>query len=332
MANKKSSNSFIFLLIVVLAFLCIFFYKTNPEFKNKVDQKIESVKSAFNSAGEIISELNEKDSSTSSDTQKTQKKQEEKASQSTLISVSETLAFPFCKAKNSEIDHELRDFQHYSICYRESYEQAEWSAYCLDDSELEKNASRSDDFREDPKISTSSATLADYRGSGFDRGHLSPAADFAFSKEAMSETFYMSNMSPQAGSFNRGIWKDLEAQVRVWARQFGRVFVVSGPVLDEKAENYSTIGTNKVAIPKYYYKVILAPLYEDEEDRKTKDDAKSVISIGFIFPNTKCTDSFYNYAVTVDEVEKRTGIDFFYELEDSIENKIESGFEKELWN
>ena len=125
-----------------------------------------------------------------------------------LVELPAGLETPICAAAHHGSDHEIRNFTHYSICYRESYEQAEWSAYCLTEEELVKNTSRSNDFRPDPEISTGSASLADYRKSGYDRGHLSPAADFAFDEKAMSETFFMSNMSPQAGSFNRGIWKD----------------------------------------------------------------------------------------------------------------------------
>ena len=113
-------------------------------------------------------------------------------------------------------DHQIRAFQYYTLCYRESYEQAEWSAYCLRAFMLQKNAKRTNDFRPDPEILGGSATLADYKRSGYDRGHLTPAGDMVFSREAMSETFYMSNMCPQAAAFNRGIWKDLEDQVREW--------------------------------------------------------------------------------------------------------------------
>ena len=118
-----------------------------------------------------------------------------------------SLEVPLCGLNNHQIDHELRKFQNYSLCYRETYEQAEWSAYCLTSNQLVKNADRTNDFRPDNRISTQSASLADYKGSGYDRGHLTPAADMSFSEQAMSETFYMSNMSPQEPQFNRGIWE-----------------------------------------------------------------------------------------------------------------------------
>ena len=143
----------------------------------------------------------------------------------------------------------------------------------------------------------------------------------------MSETFYMSNMSPQKGSLNRGIWKDLEAEVRLWAKNFGRVYVVSGPILEKPAEEYQSIGENQVAVPEFYYKVILAPLYADESDRATPEDAENVIAMAYIFPNEKCTGTLDDYAVTVDEVEARTRLDFFSLLEDKVENEAEANCE-----
>lgn len=337
MAKRKSKKStfskkhpVLYLLIILLIAAGIWLYHNNPAVKQKVDD-------AYNTAltliyGEVPQQTTESPQpAEKTAAQQTQKPSAPVAAAEGFTALPESLAYPVCPAVNHAKDHERRDYQHYSICYREAYEQAEWSAYCLEESELVKNAKRSDDFRPDPAISTGSATLADYKGAGYDRGHLSPAADFAFSQEAMSETFYMSNMSPQAGSFNRGIWKDLETEVRNWAKKFGKVYVISGPVLDEPAEAYATIGANKVSVPKYYYKVLMAPLYENEADRNSPSDAKSITAIGFILPNKKCDDSFFNYAVTIDEVEKRTGLDFFAELEDNQEEALESAYNIEIW-
>ena len=153
----------------------------------------------------------------------------------------------------------------------------------------------------------------------------------AFSELAMSETFYMSNMSPQTPELNRGVWKDLEAQVRVWVKEFGSAYVVSGPVLNKAAAEYKSIGENKVAVPENYYKVILVPLYEDFSDRQTMNDSKDVMAIGFIIPNNGCKENFLHYAVSVDEVEKITGLDFYALLPDSVENRIESSVDFEKW-
>ena len=131
-------------------------------------------------------------------------------------------------------------------------------------------------------------------------------------------------MTPQYPDFNRGIWMHLESQVRTWANVFGRVYVVSGPILNKTASDYPTIGQNKVAIPDFFYKVILVPLYENEEDANSPNDSKSVMALGFIIPNKKCDGTYWDYVVSIDEVEAKTGLDFFYLLDDNIENSIES--------
>lgn len=248
-----------------------------------------------------------------------------------LIQFSDGLEIPLCAANNHSSDHEIRCFENYTICYRESYEQAEWSAYCLSAYQLVKNAERTNDFRVDSMISTGSADLADYRKSGFDRGHLTPAADMSYDEKAMSDTFFMSNMTPQNPQFNRGIWKDLEAQVRIWVKEFGRAYVVSGPILNKAADEYSSIGNNKVAIPEYFYKVILVPVYKDAADKASPDDANSVAAIGFVIPNQDCKDTFWNYSESIDKIEKLTNLDFYSLLPDSLENKIEAQYNLGEW-
>lgn len=121
----------------------------------------------------------------------------------------------------------------------------------------------------------------------------------------MDESFYMSNMSPQAPSFNRGRWKQLEGQVRKWVLQEEKLHVVTGPIFES---NLDTLGVNGVTVPGYYYKVIYDPTGEQK-------------MLGFILPNRKIENSIFDYVVTVDEVELRTGIDFFYAISDSLENK-----------
>lgn len=333
--SKKKNSAFskvVSFFIVVFALFYVV-YKTVPEVQQFTDAKIAQSKvfaqknfpELFGSSTLPSAESSEPDISKNAETVKSSQTADG------YIALPALLEKPWCAAQNHAADHELRNYEYYSICYRENYEQAEWSAYCLTSEHLVKNAGRSDDFRPDPEISTGSATLADYKGSGYDRGHLSPAADFAFDKTAMSETFYMSNMSPQAGSFNRGIWKDLESAVRDWAKKFGRVYVISGPVLEKSFSEYETIGENKVSIPQYYYKVILAPLYEDEADAATPEDAKNICALAFIFPNKKCEGSFFDYAVSIDDVEKRTGLDFFSQLDEQTQAKVESSVILENW-
>jgi len=204
----------------------------------------------------------------------------------------------------------------YTLSYSEEHEQAKWVAYDLTRQEVYGTIRRTNDFREDPLVTTGSATKADYKGSGYDRGHLAPAADMKWSQKAMSESFFMSNMSPQKPRFNRGIWKKLEGQVRKWAISNDEIYVVTGPILEE---GLLTIGINNVSAPGAYFKVIL--------DYK----APEIKAIGFILPNQSSKQPLKTYAVSVDFVEDRTGIDFFYKLPDDIENRLESTFDLSKW-
>lgn len=204
----------------------------------------------------------------------------------------------------------------YTLRYSERHEQAEWVAYLLTAGRLEKDLPRKGTFRPDPKVRTGSATPGDYRRSGYDRGHLAPAADMKWSERAMSESFYMSNMSPQVPEFNRGIWNALEERGRDWARESQSLYIVTGPVL---GDGLPEIGGNGVSVPRYFYKVLL-----DYHDPGYK-------AIGFIIPNTGDTDSLAAYMVTVDSVESLTGIDFFPSLPDPLEKTLERSVHPGDW-
>ena len=142
----------------------------------------------------------------------------------------------------------------FDLGYNEQFEQASWVTYVLTRDEAESViVNRTDNFRPDTSIRTGSAQLNDYRGSGFDRGHLAPAGDMKWHRTAMSESFLLSNMSPQSPSFNRGIWKKLEEQVRRWAIEKDSLYVITGPLLEPTD---SLIGKSGVAIPTHYFKVL----------------------------------------------------------------------------
>lgn len=227
------------------------------------------------------------------------------------------------KIPNLELPARVKDDQiikhtGYTLSYNEEYEVANWVAYELTRDEVLGSGTRDDSFKPDPAVKTGSATLADYRGSGYDRGHLAPAADFKWSAEAMSDTFFLSNMTPQDPSFNRGIWGDLEAVVRTMAYDNGEIYVVTGPVLTDGP--YKRIGDNKVAVPKRFYKVIL-----DYTEPELK-------AIGFVLPNENSNKSLQSFATTVDEVEAITGIDFFPLLPDDVEEKLESSVDISAWS
>ncbi|MGA2506115.1 MAG: DNA/RNA non-specific endonuclease [Chitinispirillaceae bacterium] len=217
-------------------------------------------------------------------------------------------------------DCELVKHKYYTLCYDEPYEEAKWVAYKLTKEEANGKLPRKDAFRADPLVPTGSAIPADYKTvpgeQKYDKGHLCNNADMSFDSIAQSETFYMSNMTPQIHSFNAGIWLTLEKKVREWANQDDTVDVVAGPILHS---GLKTIGQDKVAVPEYFYKVILAYT------------GKVHSAIGFIFPHEKATKPLKDFAVSVDSVEKVTGIDFFPSLPDSEENALESKVELNKW-
>jgi endonuclease G len=204
----------------------------------------------------------------------------------------------------------------YTLCYNETHEQATWVAYELTKDETFKVCKRTNRFIPDPAVTTGSAIDEDYKGSGFDRGHLAPAADMAWSTTTMAESFYFSNMSPQRPQFNRGIWKKLEEQVREWAKENNAIYIVTGPVLKSGLNH---IGIDEVSVPNYYYKVIL--------DYSQPD----IKAIGFVLPNDGSMESLQHFAVSIDSVEQFTGIDFFPLLPDDIENKLEQQMCLSCW-
>lgn len=205
----------------------------------------------------------------------------------------------------------------YTISYNKTYHIANWVAYELTAEETESVVKRSDKFVPDPQLKSGSASNKDYKDSGYDKGHLAPAADMGYSYITMAESFYLSNMSPQEPGFNRGIWSKLEKLVRQWAIDDSVVYVVTGTVL---TEGLPTIGSNAITVPRYFYKVILD---------YTMPEIKG---IGFIMPNQGSQEPLQHYAVTIDSVERFTGTDFFYQLPDDQEKVIESTIDLSKWS
>lgn len=222
------------------------------------------------------------------------------------------LELPRAKPTDQVIRHTA-----YTVSYNTTYRMANWVAYELTAEETVPVVTRNNRFVPDPQLPSGSATNADYKGSGYDKGHLAPAADMAFSSRTMAESFYLSNMSPQEPGFNRGIWAKLEGQVRQWAKEDKAVYVVTGTVL---TKGLPTIGTNRIVVPRYFYKVVLD--YTEPE----------IKGIGFILPNEGSREPLQRFAVTIDSVQRFTGTDFFYQLPDDKENAIESTIDPGKWS
>ena len=208
----------------------------------------------------------------------------------------------------------------YALLYDTLYRQAAWVAYRLTRTEAEyKGAGRSNRFVPDPKVRERgwpTAVTSDYTHSGYDRGHLLPSADRDDTPRENAATFYLSNISPQRPALNRGIWKSLETQVRRWAVDCDSIYIVTGGVLSPG------LGRIKggVGVPEYFFKVVLAR------------DGEEYRCAGFLIPNAKeIPGKFIDYLVSVDEVESRTGYDFFPLLPDSIEERIETRCDASFW-
>lgn len=209
------------------------------------------------------------------------------------------------------------EYTGFTLKYNEDLKISDWVAYELTGEEVTTlNAPRSNRFYSDKTIPEKTAEDSDYKYSGYDRGHLAPAADMRFSKDAMKACFCLTNIAPQTPEFNRGIWAELEQEIRKWAIRDGSLLIVTGPAF--VSENFNRIGKNSVAVPEFFYKVILD--YSLPEKK----------GIAFIIPNKKTDNPFYSYAVSIDEAEELTGLNFFPWLPEN-ELFLESEIDASLW-
>jgi endonuclease G len=196
---------------------------------------------------------------------------------------------------------EVVHHSNFTLSYSEPHEQAAWTAYVVKKENVrQKNYPRSRYYFEDPKVSTGSAQFYDYKGSGYERGHLVPAADMRFDSVAIKETFYMSNMSPMLRPFNNGIWRELEIRVRNWSYKTDSLYVISGPVLNSVLGRIGQ--STQISVPSAFFKIILD--YRADKPRV----------IAFIIPHALSEKPLQDYAVSVQEVEKLTGLTFFSEM------------------
>lgn len=187
----------------------------------------------------------------------------------------------------------------------------DWVAYELTAEETEGRLERDGiSFRMDPDLRGKSAMREDYSGSGWTKGHMMPAADASFDRDAMEQTFYFTNICPQSGALNAGDWQYLEKKTRQMAQKYGRVWVVTGPIVGEN--RYGSIGDRDVVVPDAFFKALLVE----------KNGGYS--SIAFVMGNDDRRYFLSDCALSVDEVEVRTGLDLFPALEDTVEEKVES--------
>lgn len=204
----------------------------------------------------------------------------------------------------------------YLVSYNKDTKIPNWVAWQLTAEHTDGALKRMNNFHEDEDCPLPRATLQDYRGSGWSRGHMCPAGDNKWDSEAMYDSFSLVNACPQDSKLNSGLWNSIEMDCRKWARKFGEIYIVCGPVLMRR--EHHTIGDNEVVVPEAFFKVILCLTGKPK-------------AFGFIVRNTegnKKKDLYYN---SIDDVERITGIDFFPALPDDIENEVEAKADINDW-
>ena len=226
--------------------------------------------------------------------------------------------------QNLEIPAKLKDRSekilkrsNYTISYNRNWNQPNWVAWELNKNETRGRNNRNEEFTADPDLAEAYQVESyDYSGSGYDRGHMCPAGDNHFDAKAMNESFYMSNICPQNHELNAGKWNDLEIACRKWANRYQQLFIVCGPIIDKR--NGKRIGKeHEIIVPEKFFKVI----------RITS--TKPARAIGYIFENNGSDRPYKVHSI--DEVEKITGMDFFPNLPDKIEDLVESRYEASDW-
>ncbi len=218
---------------------------------------------------------------------------------------------PAPSPREQQVQHTM-----FTVSYNENYELPSWAAWQLTPEQAGATGTFREKFAEDPKVTTGTASNKDYRDAGFIMGQLVPPEDMFTSPQAVEETFLMSNTVPQKPAFNKYVWKAIEKLVREWAKEGNTLYIAAGPVLADAP--FGTFGPNKVSIPTRYYKVVL--------------DVNGERAIGFIIRNNVASGVPKSFALSVDEVEKITGSDFFPQLPDELEQQVESSKDFTKWN
>lgn len=215
---------------------------------------------------------------------------------------------------NPALSSQIIDYTGFRLSFNASRHIPNWVAWQLTREKTKGTHPKAKKFLNDPEVEGCPEHY-DYSYSGYDRGHMAPAADMKWSPDAMHDCYYLTNICPQTKPLNTGAWKALEEKCRKWATIDGEIIIICGPVLTDTIREY--IGDSRIAVPKRFFKVIYSPSH-----RK---------GIGFIMPNDRVEGGMQQSAVTIDQVEAITGHDFFASLPDDIENDIESQCDFHYW-
>lgn len=201
----------------------------------------------------------------------------------------------------------------YAVSYNSETKLCNWVAWHLTKQHTYGDEQRPQRAFEDDPDTYNSTHFYDYnKHTDYDRGHMCPAGDNKWDKEAMKQSFLMSNICPQYCSLNSGVWNDIEMKCRDWAQMYGDVYIVCGPVFYENRNGKrKQIGRSRIPVPDAFFKVVLCNHGKGR-------------GIGFLCENRHCHLDLNDYAVSIDDIEKITGMDFFPALPDEMESNVES--------
>lgn len=324
---RLSKKGFTLISLFLVSVLCIELYFVSKTDSNISKNEQTEVKSSNNPTTKIS---DNKPSSTLEETP-----QNNEALEGTNFSINHNNLKIFNNPNNNEnlelpAIYENNNILHnkdgrYTVCYSSKDKQPYWVAYTLTSEDMsKKEAKRKDNFRPDPAVYSNglnTADVSDYKGSNYDRGHLVPSADRDNSQAENDATFLFSNISPQAKNLNRFVWSALENEVRKLATKHEVVYIATGGVLNYNTDAPIKVIGDSVTVPEMFYKVLLI------------ESGNNYYSIGYLMPNSEdCGRNYKEYAVTVDSIEKVTNLDFFYSLDDEIENKVESYIDQKFWD
>ena len=225
--------------------------------------------------------------------------------------------FEICKpAPLVGVSEQIIKKKSYIASYNKDTKIANWVAWHLTSEHTEGSIGRGNMFHEDEEVPSPKATVEDYKGSGWSRGHMCPAGDNKWDAEAMYQSFSLINVCPQNASLNSGLWNSLEIDCRNWAKRFHDIYIICGPVFFQ--QDHEVICINEIYVPEAFFKVVLCL------NGKPK-------GLGVIVKNTagnKKKDIYYN---SIDQVERITGMDFFPLLSDDVEDEVESNLDMDMW-
>lgn len=225
----------------------------------------------------------------------------------------------FGQEKMEEPAHEKRqdvlNYPYFTVSFFKPYGLSSWAAYELTADETKGTLEIEEKVQQDPGYPDATARYKDYKKSDYLPGMLVPGKDLNFSEESLEYAYYITNIAAMKPGFANGKWSELEELTREWANKYGSIYIVTGPDLSEPP--YATIGKSKITVPKHFYKVVM--------------DSSMTKAVGFYMSNRNSSNALYSFAMSVDELEEKLGIDFFPLLDDAKEERIESSYAREDW-